>query len=98
MSRSPTTIYVVTLTAVYDHGCLGVFTSLDDAKNHCREMWAESDGHHNFRIDKMVLDQSVGSRALKTTFGASGSWQGRRKATLVPVDYIKVILTPPGDD
>ncbi len=53
------TIYVVTLTAVYDHGCFGVFTTLDAATARCRELWDVSDGHHDYRIDVLPLDTPV---------------------------------------
>ena len=44
-------LFVVTLEAVYDHGCLGVFTNLEAAKTYCRNQWAQSDGHHKWWKD-----------------------------------------------
>ncbi len=80
-------LYVVTLTAVYDHGCLGVFTDLDAALAHCRAQWAESDGHHSFRIDQVALDQPIMSEVLGT--GQAGTWAAKRRDSLTPDEYIK---------
>ncbi len=86
------TIYVVTLTAVYDHGCLGVFTDLETAKAHCQNLWAESDGHHSFRIDTVTLDRPIDSEYLRPDYPTD--WATKRKATLLPAEYI---VTPQGD-
>lgn len=61
-------IYLITRTAIYDHGVIGVFTSLEDAKAFT-ERWtaehvptsewdynADGDGHHRFRIDQYELN------------------------------------------
>jgi len=50
-------LYLVTVTAVYDHGCYGVYSTLEAAKDRCEELWKKSDGHHRFRIDSVVLDE-----------------------------------------
>jgi hypothetical protein len=52
-------VYIVTLTAVYDHGAVGVYTTLDAAKARAAELWGESDGHHDFRIDVVTVDEPL---------------------------------------
>lgn len=52
-------VYVLTMTAVYDHGCCGVFSDRISAEAHANALHAASDGHHGFRIDEMQMDAPI---------------------------------------
>lgn len=52
-------VYVLTMEAVYDHGCGGVFTSRAAAEAHAQALYEDSDRHHDFRIDEVHLDTPV---------------------------------------
>lgn len=52
-------IYLVTPTAVYDHGTGGAFSRLEAARSHAEALLADSDGHHDIRIDEVELDCGV---------------------------------------
>jgi hypothetical protein len=51
-------VYLVTAYSIYDHGCFGVYSTLDAAKQRCQELWDVGDGHHGFRIDILEVDDS----------------------------------------
>lgn len=52
-------MYLLTLTGVYDHGALGLFTDPKDAEDYARELYDKSDGHHGFRLQNLELDQKI---------------------------------------
>lgn len=52
-------VWIVTMNAVYDHGCGGVFSSEDAARGHAQALADDSDGHHDFRIERLTLDDPV---------------------------------------
>jgi hypothetical protein len=52
-------VYVVTMTALFDQGCAGVFSTKAAAVAHAEAMIADSDHHHDFRVDEMVVDSPV---------------------------------------
>lgn len=52
-------VWIVTMVAMYDHGCGGVFTSEDAAREHAQALADDSDGHHDFRIERLRLDAPV---------------------------------------
>lgn len=49
-------VYITTMQAVYDHGTAGVFTTFDDAVEHAKAVYDDSDKHHRVRIDEVELD------------------------------------------
>lgn len=49
-------VYVLIATAVYDHGCMGAFTDREHAREWGERLFAQSDRHHQFRIDEFELD------------------------------------------
>lgn len=59
-------VYLLTMSAVYDHGSAGIFTTRETAEEHARALDARSDGHHDWRINEMLLDEPVEPDA---TFG-----------------------------
>ena len=48
-------VWTVTAEAVYDHGCYGVFATVEEAEAHAMALWNLSDGHHGFRIDEFTV-------------------------------------------
>jgi hypothetical protein len=52
-------MYLLTMTAVYDHGCAGVFTTREAAIAQAERFYADSDRHHTFRIDRVLLDEPI---------------------------------------
>lgn len=52
-------VYIVTMYAVYDHGCGGVFETREAAEAHARALAADSDGHHDFHIGELPLDEPI---------------------------------------
>ena len=63
-------IFIATAEAVYDHGCVGVFTTEKAAVDHCYTLWTESDGHHDFRIDEAELDAPRSPEQLQLAWGS----------------------------
>lgn len=58
------TIWLVTMVAVYDHGCAGVFSTERAAVAHAAALDAESDGHHTWRVDELRLDEPLTAEPL----------------------------------
>lgn len=56
-------LYLVTMEAVYDHGCVGVYDTLDAAYERARDLFEHSDGHHSFRVEKVRLGESIEPRS-----------------------------------
>lgn len=80
-------VYIVTVTAVYDHGCVGVFSQLEDAQEHVRRLWLESDGHHGFRIEQVPVD-----------FPLATDTAGWRSKPRPPTPIPRVEMVPWSDD
>lgn len=80
--HSVTTVYVLTMTAVYDQGCAGVFVSKEDAVDHARAMWEDSDGHHRFRINEVRVDAPVWLSGRKIRPDATP------RGAMVPIEFI----------
>ena len=74
------TVYVLTITAVFDHGCCGVFTSRAAAVAHADNLFAVSDGHHTFRVDAVELDAGYEPSGLLRIVN-DDSWIMKRDAT-----------------
>lgn len=51
--------WMITMEAVYDHGIGGIFTDKDAAVAHARALAADSDGHHDFRVDPVTINEPV---------------------------------------
>jgi hypothetical protein len=88
-----TTVYVVIMEGVYDHGCWGVYTSLEAAKARCAEVMGRSDGYHMFRIETIPLDTPVkgngrlGEEHRQLILESSGGvWRWLRERVLNPLD------------
>lgn len=52
-------VYVITMEAVYDHGCGGVFTTRGAAETYARALADDSDGYHDFRVEEYPIDHPV---------------------------------------
>jgi hypothetical protein len=55
VSDQPQSVWLVTAEAVYDHGVWYVGRSLEDAEQYAKDYAPDNDGHHEWRIDEMVL-------------------------------------------
>lgn len=51
-----TMVYLLTPTSVYDHGCLGIFTTKDAALERAARLYERSDGFHRIRVDEVPMD------------------------------------------
>lgn len=58
------TLYYIVKRGVYDHGCLGIYLTLSDAKACCEQHtanhpnhWEDGDGYHDF----VIYETSVGT-------------------------------------
>lgn len=49
----------MTMYAVYDQGLGGVFSTREAAEDHAKALAADSDGHHDFRIDELRIDSPI---------------------------------------
>lgn len=75
-------MYLLTLTGIYDHGVLGVFTKPDDARSYAKELHEKSDGYHEFRLEEIELDKRIEpkedlcplGRKTEMPFGAAFNW------------------------
>lgn len=52
-------LYMVVKTAIYDHGCLGIFDTLEQASNVALSASKLEDGHHNFEVRPFVLNKAA---------------------------------------
>lgn len=52
-------VWIITMTAVYDHGCAGVFTTRQAAVEHAEALNLDSDGHHDWRVEPFTLDEPI---------------------------------------
>lgn len=52
-------VWLITMTAVYDHGCAGIFTSREAAVAHAQHLQCTSDGHHTFRVEPFRLNDPI---------------------------------------
>lgn len=83
------TVYTLTVQGVYDHGCVGIFTDLDNAKTAAQEMLDKSDGYHDIRIEEMRIDVPLENRASSILMygrdkrGRQPSWTWTSWRTLV---------------
>jgi hypothetical protein len=62
------TLYLVVMFAVYDHGTCGIFSTAEAADAHARSLYADSDGHHDFRVEEVVVDEPIfiGGRSMSS--------------------------------
>ena len=51
-------LYLVVMQGVYDQGTVGAFANIDEARKHIARVAADSDRHHDFRIEE--IDTGVG--------------------------------------
>lgn len=77
-------VWTVTAEAVYDHGCYGVFSTLDAAEAHARALWDRSDGHHTLRVDRFVVDVGLKDDGKVVGYGDDAERAARRAARLNP--------------
>jgi hypothetical protein len=49
-------VFVLVPTSVYDHGVVGVYSSMEDLRAAAAQIWPTTDGHHVFK----VIDREVG--------------------------------------
>ena len=71
-------VYAVIPTAVYDHECAGVYTTLAAAEARAEHLADNSDGHHDLRIDRIELDQDIDMERLMW------GWELKRHERKVP--------------
>lgn len=71
MTSEPGLVYLLTPEGVYDHGCLGVFRTREEAEVVANYMMERSDGYHNLRIDEMMVGVPLNKRASNVL------WYGR---------------------
>jgi hypothetical protein len=60
-------VFVLIACAVYDQGIYGVFSNGGAAVAHGETLWDESDGHHQFRVERWSVGQA--READRTIYG-----------------------------
>ena len=73
------TVYYIVKRAVYDHGCLGIYRTLEEAKARCEQHTSahaypveDGDGYHDFVIYETTLGDAGAGRPIAVWEGAGG--------------------------
>lgn len=67
--------YVLVMTAIFDAGVAGVFTTREAAEEHAKALIADSDNHHDFEVREFRQNEGVWLKWRKP------SWGGKRTRT-----------------
>ncbi len=66
-----TYVYRLYLEGVYEQGTCGLFATPEEAEEYAQELWNQSDGHHDFCIERL----RVGERVPAETLPLTQSWE-----------------------
>ena len=66
-----TDVFILIAYAVYDQGIYGVFDTSDAAVAHGEALWDESDGHHQFRVERWRVGQAAPADMTIRWYGAN---------------------------
>ncbi len=83
------TLYYIVKRGVYDHGVLGIYATLEEAKSRCEAHTdankQDGDGYHDFVIYRTVLSSNGSGSVIATWEGTANRWEGR---TRLPRKYV----------